>query len=373
MSLKEGNDMPDQVLILGATGRVGREVATRLDAAGVTLALFGRDRERLAGVAAGLAQNPELMVGTLEDLPALMAAHPPRVVVHTVGPFGVTAATVIDALPEGVHYLDLSNEYAGFEAVLARDGAAQRAGQTLVPGAGFGIIATESVLVALCQGRPTPTRTRVDALPSVATHGDRLGAALAGSIVDGLPLGRRAVRAGRLVRTGTDDTPAELVTPDGDRLTSVNFPSGDLLAAWRDSRAADVVAGSSEVPAGTLIRYALPVMGLLARPARVRGLMTRQMAKAKLPERARPRPHSWGHARVTFADGTEREGWMRAEEAMDFTVAAAVEVTRRLLAGEGSPGAHTPCALFGPELAEAAGGELILDTDPRTQSQGAPA
>ena len=84
--------------------------------------------------------------------------------------------------------------------------------------------------------------------------------------------------------------------------------------------------------------------------------------KAKLPGRPRPRPrvHSWGHAKVSFPDGSEREGWMRAEEALEFTAAAAAEVTRRFLAGEARPGAHTPCALFGPGLAEAAGGELLL-------------
>jgi hypothetical protein len=41
---------------------------------------------------------------------------------------------------------------------------------------------------------------------------------------------------------------------------------------------------------------------------------------------------------------------------MDFTVAAAAEVAARLARGEGRPGAYTPGALFGPDLAEAAGG-----------------
>lgn len=43
------------------------------------------------------------------------------------------------------------------------------------------------------------------------------------------------------------------------------FPSGDLLTAWRDSGAANVVSGSSEVPAGVAIRYALPALALPAR------------------------------------------------------------------------------------------------------------
>jgi hypothetical protein len=35
------------------------------------------------------------------------------------------------------------------------------------------------------------------------------------------------------------------------------------------------------------------------------------------------------------------------------------EVARRLLAGEGKPGAHTPAALFGPSLAQACGGAYL--------------
>lgn len=37
----------------------------------------------------------------------------------------------------------------------------------LVTGAGFGMLATESVVLKLCQDRPTPDRVRTDALASV--------------------------------------------------------------------------------------------------------------------------------------------------------------------------------------------------------------
>ena len=47
---------------------------------------------------------------------------------------------------------------------------------------------------------------------------------------------------------------------------------------------------------------------------------------------------------------------------MDFTTAVTAEVAQRLFKGEGQPGAYTPGALFGPELAEAVGGEFLLPT-----------
>lgn len=75
---------------------------------------------------------------------------------------------------------------------------------------------------------------------------------------------------------------------------------------------------------------------------------------------ARPREHSWGHAVVTWPDGTSREGWLRADDGMDFTADVATEVAVRLSRGEGKPGAYTPGAAFGPDLAVAAGGAFLL-------------
>lgn len=73
------------------------------------------------------------------------------------------------------------------------------------------------------------------------------------------------------------------------------------------------------------------------------------------------RVSSWAHARAEWADGTVREGWLRVGDGTEFTASVAAEVTQRLLADDGRPGAHTPGALFGPAVAEAAGGEFLLD------------
>jgi hypothetical protein len=93
----------------------------------------------------------------------------------------------------------------------------------------------------------------------------------------------------------------------------------------------------------------------------VRDFAKSRLARVKLKARMRPRPYSWGHARVEWADGTIREGWLRVGDAQVFTGAVPAEVARRLLAGEGRPGAFTPAALFGPSLALACGGEYVID------------
>ncbi|WP_405914950.1 hypothetical protein [Streptomyces sp. NBC_00728] len=74
----------------------------------------------------------------------------------------------------------------------------------------------------------------------------------------------------------------------------------------------------------------------------------------------RPRRHSWGHAVVEWADGTRHEGWLRAGDGMDFTADVTAAVTELLARGVGSPGAWTPAAALGPDLATTAGGTFVL-------------
>ena len=75
---------------------------------------------------------------------------------------------------------------------------------------------------------------------------------------------------------------------------------------------------------------------------------------------ARPRDHSWGHARVQWNDRT-REGWLRTGDAMAYTAAVAAEVATRLAAGQAPAGAFTPTRALGPDIAASAGAEFVLD------------
>lgn len=61
---------------------------------------------------------------------------------------------------------------------------------------------------------------------------------------------------------------------------------------------------------------------------------------------------------MTWADGTTREGWLRAGDAMEFTTSVTAETAVRLARGEGRAGAYTPARALGPELAEAAGATI---------------
>ena len=204
--------MSNDIWVLGATGRAGHGIARRLHETGQTVVLAGRDATGLAAIAAELG-GAEVISGSFESLLSQMRRAGPAVVVSTIGPFARTSVPVIAACPPGTHYVDIGNELPGVRAVLDGHEQAVAEGSTVVTGAGFGVIATESVVLHICEGLPAPARVRVDAIPSLATEKGAIGSALAGSMLDSAPEGGRRVEHGRLVRSAVAAAREQLTTP----------------------------------------------------------------------------------------------------------------------------------------------------------------
>ncbi|MFE7031440.1 saccharopine dehydrogenase NADP-binding domain-containing protein [Streptomyces sp. NPDC057621] len=350
--------MSAQIWVLGGTGRSGRTVAARLARLGLTAVLVGRDANRLHATAQRIG-GETLPAPSLAAAAAEIRRQRPAVVVNTVGPFTATAPAVVDACRAvGSHYIDLANDVPALLAAYEMHDAATRAGHTVVTGAGFGVTATESVVVKLCEDRPSPLRVRVDMVPSIAMEEGTAGEALIGTLLGSLD-GRR-ITDGRLAPARLFGDPVRLTLPDGSQVTTASMPSGELLAAHRASGARHVLSATSEAPSSPLIRAMTPALSALMRRERLRSFATRRLARVRVRAKERPRDHSWGHAVVTWADGENREGWLRLGDAQEFTGAVSAEIARRLLAGEGRPGLYTPAALFGPTLAESCGAAYLL-------------
>ncbi|GAB3889441.1 saccharopine dehydrogenase NADP-binding domain-containing protein [Kibdelosporangium lantanae] len=324
---------------------------------------MGRDPARLRAAAAEVGGATRTVVAdSVDAMAGEVSRGTPAVVVNLVGPFTDTGVPIARACPPGTHYVDLANELFAVTDLLGLADEAAAAGKTLVTGAGFGVLATESVVLELCADRPAPHRVRVDALAAVDAEPGPVGASLAGSLVDGFGVGGRRYANGQLVRARLSGDVERLTLPDGSTVqVAAGAPTGDLEAAHRASGAPFVVAGSGYLPTGRAVRAVLPaVTASLSIPA-LRDVAKRRLARVRVAPRPRTREFSWAHARVEERDGTVRTGWLRAGEGMAFTVAVAAEVVDRLSRDESKPGAYTPGALFGPELAESAGGRFIVD------------
>ena len=356
----------NEIWILGATGRSGRAVAAKLRAAQQAPVLVGRDAARLQSVAANIGGDLRTIAAdSMDALTAEIVRQKPAVVINTIGPFTATAFPIARACAPGTHYVDISNEIGSFLPLLALHDAAVAAGQTFVTGAGFGVLATESLVLKLCENQPTPTKVRVDSLPFVEVEPGAFGEALAATIVEGMAEGGRCYAGGQLVRTRPASDVQTLTLPDGSRVATAGWNAGDLQAAHRASGAPSVVAASSMVPSAPLVRAVLPAISSLMRIAAVRKFAQRRMAAIEI--KAPPEPpkdaFSWAHARVQWESGEAREGWLRLGDATDFTTNVMAEVAMRLARGAATPGAYTPGALFGPQLAQVAGGQFLLDDE----------
>jgi short subunit dehydrogenase-like uncharacterized protein len=376
--------MGTEVWVLGGTGRSGRAIAAELLGRGLSPVLVGRDATRLHNAAATLAAPATIptrtvVAASVEAAAAEIQHQRPAVVINTIGPFTTTAGPIVRACLPGSHYVDLANDLPAVAALLDLDQQAAAAGKTLVTGAGFGVTATESVVVQLSQrrseqlGRPSdppltkaPARVRVDMVPSLALEAGVFGEALAGTILDGFPDARgrgryegRRYENGQLVRARIAGDPAILTLPDGTKVTTASMPLGELIAAQRASGAPSVISASSEAPSSPAVRALLPLATTLLAIGPVRAFARKRLAGVKFKARERPREYSYGHARLEWPDGTVQEGWLRLGDAQTFTGAVPAEVAHRLLNGQGRPGAYTPAALFGPSLAEACGAEYL--------------
>ncbi|MBA2678435.1 MAG: saccharopine dehydrogenase NADP-binding domain-containing protein [Ktedonobacteraceae bacterium] len=353
--------LTNDVWILGATGRVGRAVAARLIESNIVPVLVGRDGERLSQVAASFDKELRTIVAASPEKVAVeISRQRPALVINTIGPFTETTMLIARACLPSSHYVDLANDVISTSALLDLHEEAVAAGCTLVTGAGFGVLATESVVLKLCQGRPTPDRVRTDALASVEIEEGVLGEALAATIIDGLPYGGRYYKNGRLVRNQVGSSLTTITLPDGSSVAAASVPFGELVAAQRASGAPYVLSASSEIPTGPAVRAILPVATALFHIKPLRTLAKRRLARLKLSARERPREYSWGHASIQWLDGTDQQGWLRTGDAQEFTASVAAKVAEWVIQDKGRPGAYTPGALFGPELAEAAGGTFLV-------------
>lgn len=343
--------------MFGATGLSGRGVARELVDRGADVVLIGRDQHKLASVSQSVGGSVRTrVVADLAELIRLVPVEKPVVVVNAVGPYSATGLPLARAcLAAGVHYLDQANELEPVRELLDLDGEAQRRGVTLVTGAGFGVLATEALVIELRSGERPPARAVVAAIPAVR----ELGSSVLASAIDAIAHGGRRYRDGQLVRCRLGAHHESIPIPDALPREALAVPTGELEAARRASGASDVIAYSSEVPSGRAVRTVMPAVSALLAVRPIRATAQRLIDRMRLMPPVKAGDVSWAYTRLEWADGTRREAWLRTGEGYAFTARVAALAAGQVANGSTLPGAFTPGALFGADLARQAGGEIV--------------
>ena len=310
-------------LIYGAAGYTGALIAQHAQTRGHRPLLAGRS----APAVTALAERLDLpyRVLTLGDPAALNAALADvDLVLNAAGPFLHTAVPLAEAcLSAGVHYLDIGNELQVFRALYDLHQRAQRAGVTIIPGVGFGVVATNCLARYVSDVVGGAEHLEVATRAATAQQGPGIAA----SVRENLPYGGWTRRTGHLQPQELGSGITTITLPDGP-CRVMPLPTGDLEAAFQATGAPDITAYS-----------AVPDDPAALKP------------RASETEAAGPQTYrSFGWARATAPDGATTQAWLQTGDSYAFTAAASIRAVEEALTR--SPrGALSPATAFGAGFA----------------------
>ncbi|MCB0136266.1 MAG: saccharopine dehydrogenase NADP-binding domain-containing protein [Caldilineaceae bacterium] len=340
--------MHPQFLIYGANGYTGELTARLAVERGMALILAGRNAAEITAL--GTELGLETRIAGLDDPAALDAMlSGVAVVLHCAGPFVHTSKPMVDAcLRAGVHYLDITGEIAVFEALAARYDEARRAGVMLLPGAGFDVVPSDCLAAHLARRLPSATRLKlgIRALSKISR-----GTAMTG--IEALVQGDSG-----LVRKQGVLTPVPVAWKEraidfgnGPR-TAICMPWGDVATAYHSTGIPDIEVYMTFPPAMVNALKAGRYLGWLFKLPGVAGF-ARSRIRAGAPgptpeERAQGRSYLWG--RVEDDAGNSAEARLQTPEGYTLTAEASLLIVEKVLAGQATPGYHTPSSAFGADL-----------------------
>lgn len=148
-------------LIYGSYGYSGQLIVERAMKEGLRPILAGRNEKKLHLQAE--QYNLDCRLFALHETAKLDAALlEVDAVLHCAGPFIHTFRQMSEAcLRTGRHYVDISGEIPGFEALASMDFRAKEAGIMLLPGAGFDVVPSDCLAAHLKQRLPSARQFRL--------------------------------------------------------------------------------------------------------------------------------------------------------------------------------------------------------------------
>ncbi len=181
-------------LIYGSYGYTGQLIVEHAIKEGLRPILAGRDERQLRAQAE--RYNLEYRAFSLEETSKLDSAlREVDAVLHCAGPFVHTFRQMADAcLRTKRHYMDISGEIVGFEALADMDAQAKEAGIMLLPGGGFDVVPSDCLSAHLKRRLPSANHLRL------FIHGIGAGASrgTAKSAVENMQRGAMIRRKGKL-------------------------------------------------------------------------------------------------------------------------------------------------------------------------------
>jgi short subunit dehydrogenase-like uncharacterized protein len=338
--------MESKLLLYGAYGFVGDQIARMAVENGLQPVVAGRDGIRVERLAAEL--GVEYRVFGLDDSPAIdRALKDVLVVLHCAGPYIHTYKQMVDGcLRAGAHYLDLTGELPVYEAIAARDSESKAQGVMLLPGVGFDVVPTDCLALHLKQRLPSATHLTL-AFQILGPAGMPPGTQRTG--IELIPYGDWVRRDGRLVTPKRAEVTRQIDFGNGP-VEATRFTWGDVFTGYYSTGIPNIevytVFSEAQRQQLASMRRIRPLFKLAA----VRSLLKRGVKPGSTAEeRAQSSVHVWGEVK----DDQGRSAVSRLhgpEGGVIWTARAAMAAVQKVLAGNAPRGYQTPAMAYGADF-----------------------
>jgi short subunit dehydrogenase-like uncharacterized protein len=335
-------------LVYGSYGYTGQLIVEHAMQQGLRLILAGRDGNQLR--VQSQKYSLEYRAFSLEETSKLDAALlEVDAVLHCAGPFVHTYRQMAEAcLRTKRHYVDISGEIVGFEALAGMDSQAKAAGIMLLPGGGFDVVPSDCLSAHLKQRLPAASQLRL------FIHGIGAGASrgTAKSAVENMQRGGMIRREGRLEQVLPGWSVREQDFGRGPK-TVVSIGWGDVSTAYYSTGIPNIETYFSFPKSYINVLKSMRLVGplLYNRPAKnFLKFLINTFSKPGPEEEQRKKGFAILIGEVTDPAGNRAVSKLISPEGYTCTALTTVEIMKRILNGDCKPGFCTPSLAYGPDF-----------------------
>ena len=334
-------------LIYGSYGYTGQLIVELAVKEGMRPILAGRDEKQLRAQAE--KYNLPYRAFSLDETAKLDSALlEVDAVLHCAGPFVLTFKQMAEAcIRTKRHYVDISGEIEGFEALAKMSDQAKEANIMLLPGGGFDVVPSDC-LAAHLKGR-LPTATHFRLFIQGVGGGVSRGTAVSG--IENMHRQGRIRRDGEIVRV----PPAwQVLKQDFGRgpKNVVSIGWGDVSTSYHSTGVPNVEVYFAVRPAAIHLLRLTRLIGPLLYTRTVRNLLQWVIRWAN-PHGPSPEKNRNGFnlmvGEMRDAEKTIRTK-LRTPEGYWLTALTTVEIMKRILNGDLKIGFQTPSLVYGADF-----------------------
>lgn len=336
-------------LIYGSYGYTGQLVVELAVKEGLRPMLAGRDEKKLRAQAE--RHQLEYRAFSLDE-PAKLDAALLEVdaVLHCAGPFVLTYRQMAEAcIRTKRHYVDISGEIEGFEALAKLDEEAKQAGIMLLPGGGFDVVPSDCLAAHLKQRLPTATHFRL--FIQGVGGGVSRGTALSG--IENMHRKGRIRKDGRITQVPPAWQVLEQDFGHGPK-KSVSIGWGDVSTAYHSTGVPNIEVYFAVRPSAIRMLRLTRLIGPLLYTRAARNLLQWVIRWAN-PHGPTRQQNETGFNLMVGELRDENTGQvvrakLRTPEGYQLTALTTVEIMGRILNGDLKTGFQTPSLAYGADF-----------------------